>query len=602
MTAIAGVWDWRGQVDRDLPGRMLPDTGDSATGFTSSVSTALAHQSPDIPGALLGFPFVDGQRSVNACGRIDNLPALRAALGLPPSASPAQVLLGAHARWGHDMAQRVLGDFAIAVRDDREDTLFLARDRFGAVPLFWTQGSWGVAFATSSRALLRVPGVSRAPDDARVAAYLADLPFDPASSFHRGIRAVPAAHSITIQKSSTRASRYWRLDPDPEVVLGDDQEYASEFRARLVRAVDRCTAGAASAAVTLSGGLDSSSVACTAGRLLGRSVASFTAVFPDLPSCDERTYVEQVVAAARATPTYTDITAGAAPHPWELAASADEPVVLGWYPLFLRESAAARRRGHRFLLTGSLGDAVGGSSVGCLPELVARRDFSSLTEELRRMPLREAGRTLAGLSGQALLPGTFRAVNSWRMRLQIKDRFPGLRHVARALSRRHALEDVAAGQLCRTPGRSSRHELARVLESNWPAGELGMIRWCAAQNGVIARHPFADAELVEWVVRLPLHIRRRHGLSRWVLREAMDGVVPDAVRLRRTKTLFDSFYERQIPMWLEHLREMDWAPADPFLDRRAIAEALRAPPQSYRELRAVWTCATLLLWLRSREG
>lgn len=601
MNAIAGIWPWRAPLARDLLQQILSGVASDAATLASTRTMSLAQQSVKVSGALVGFPLVDGARAVTACGRIDNLPGLRTALGLPQEVAVARVLLAAYARWGHEMARKILGDFAIAVRDEGEDVLYLFRDRFGAVPLFTAHGPWGIAFAGSPRVLLRLPDVAGALDEQHIARYVADLPPDPASTFHLGIRAVPAAHVAVVRSGSVSMTRYWRLDPEPELVLRDEREYVFGFREHLARAVERCAPAECPVAIALSGGLDSSSVAGVAGRLLGKEVETFTAVFPDLPSCDERSSVEHVVASLGARPTYSPMRAGFGPEPRALARHADDPVVLGWYPLFLQEFGAARAAAHQVVLTGSLGDAVGGGTLGWLHELFVRGEFAKLAGELLGRSPARASRAVFGLTARALFPRAFHSLNRYRVRREIRVRFPGLRYVPSALSRRWGLEEQAVDVATKLPEASSRRELSCLLESSWPAGELGVIRWCGAQSGVVARHPFADTELVEYVVRLPLHIRLRHGLSRWVLREAMSGVLPDIVRLRRTKTFFDAFYQRQIPLWLETTGSPDWRDARPFLEPRAIARALKAQPRTYPELRALWTCGTLRLWLNREK-
>ena len=152
---------------------------------------------------------------------------------------------------------------------------------------------------------------------------------------------------------------------------------------------------------------------------------------------------------------------------------------------------------------------------------------------------------------------------------------------------------------------SSRARLAATLESSWLEAELTVWRWCASRQGATVRTPFTDADLAAWIARCPLRQRRRHGMSRWVLREAMKGLVPDSVRLRRQKTFFDPFYAQTIPLWLNRITPDQWLQTAPYLDIGRLNAALRHPGESYGPLRTLWFCATLALWLdgfRSEHG
>ncbi len=130
-----------------------------------------------------------------------------------------------------------------------------------------------------------------------------------------------------------------------------------------------------------------------------------------------------------------------------------------------------------------------------------------------------------------------------------------------------------------------------------PALEVGVADWCAAEHGITARHPFADADLASWVVRLPL-VEKRHGdLSRWIARRAVLGIVPDRVRLRPDKTDFAPFYRREIPLWLEQVSEHAWSRGSELLEIPVVRRRMNVRTASWHELRALWRCGSLCLWL-----
>lgn len=590
---IAGAYVSRGTTI-DAVATRLVDADDPDVRSWRNSSCVLFQQDVDAPGQLSGFPFAETGLAVTACGRLDNLGEVAGLLGLAEATSPARVLLASYTRWGEGMASRLQGDFAIAVLDQRAGLLYLARDRLGVVPFYFARTPWGAAFALSPTYLLRLPSVTRELDESRVVSYLADLPNDQTSTFYRDVHAVPPAHTICLRDAETQTRRYWRLNPDPELSLADSHEYADEFRKRFVRAVERCTSGTERIAICLSGGLDSSSIACTAAKLLGKRVDSFTAVFPELPSCDEREYVEQVVSAAQATATYTQLTPETVPDPWEIAPKLADPTLLGMYPIMWPQLAAARAGGHRVVLAGSLGDIVGGGAFNVLDELFARRRFRQLGRELRLMQPGAALRAGIQTAAWGVAPSAFRAVKRSRDHARLRLRFPSLKYVSSEMQKKHAVVQRLLDLDVRRPATSVRQDVTATLSSVWAETELNVLWTSATLNGVVPRHPFADVELLEWSVRLPLDARRRNGMGRWILREAMAGLLPDPVRLRRKKTFFDGYYQRVIPLWLQHMSRTCWDTG--YLDLAQFVRALDAP-LDYYELRAIWTCGTFLVWL-----
>ncbi len=149
--------------------------------------------------ALLDFPFHREHLTVTACGRLDNLPSCERS-----SDCTTRRLSAPSCSTRSSVGEQPAPHGCSATSPSRSGTspraeLFLARDRFGATPLFYTGGAWGVAFASQIDALLDLPRVSADPDPRRVAEYIADLPFDPGSTFYRSIRTVPPAHGVFVR-------------------------------------------------------------------------------------------------------------------------------------------------------------------------------------------------------------------------------------------------------------------------------------------------------------------------------------------------------------------------------------------------------------------
>src|SRR5580704_12079528 len=180
-------------------------------------------------------------------GRILNAAELRTAL---PSARPGTAALIAALVERHGMPtalKHLSGDFALAIVDRAAGRLWLARDRFGVRPLYWTPVTGGVAFASQPRSLLMLPEVATEPDPSFVARFAAShyrtFDNDPEASPYRAIRQLPSGSALEIGPGGAGSPvRYWGLE-DRADFDRPEGELAEAYRAHLLRAVGQRVGG-----------------------------------------------------------------------------------------------------------------------------------------------------------------------------------------------------------------------------------------------------------------------------------------------------------------------------------------------------------------------
>ena len=174
--------------------------------------------------------------------------------------SDTEVLLRAYQHWRGDLVHRLRGMFAFAVWDAREQSLFLARDRFGEKPLFLHESGGALYFASEIKSLLKVPGIERAIDLDSVWQYLAYRYVPGPATLFAGIRKLPPATTAVWRRGKLIESRYWsppdrerRSSPAP-----NPGDAIDGFRQRLEEAVRMQMVADVPVGAFLSGGLDSS--------------------------------------------------------------------------------------------------------------------------------------------------------------------------------------------------------------------------------------------------------------------------------------------------------------------------------------------------------
>jgi asparagine synthase (glutamine-hydrolysing) len=572
-----------------------PVTADSmaafATGGAPASSAEIGWAQP-APFLVLGSTASDSAASIDrgpsvwltADARLDNRDELARLLGAAAGTDDAQLLLRAYLRWDEGCVERLLGDFAFAVWDERRQCLVCARDHLGMKPLHYARAGGLFVFASELGQVLAHERVSADLDEAALRDFLANDARDETRTWFRAVRRLPPAHTLTLSGGGLSLRRYWKLDPSARLAGLTDDDYADRFRETFAQAVDaRLRTEGACVAIGLSGGLDSSAVAATARHLCRppRPLLACTYAFPNTPECDERRYT---VPVARELDLELVLVDGERPLPLSQPPDPISPLVA----VTPNRAALARaaESGARVYLTGHMGRwGRGGNGPGAYAERLRRgqlRVFAELTataHRLGRSPLRL-------LFSHLVMP-----------------LFPPL---ARATGR---MQSGAPAWVVQPPWR----EQARARARRFPYGggleavgrAVGEYDRLAAPLGIEVRHPLLDRRVVELVFALPPEQIFRVGEDRRILRRAMRGIVPPAVLERQRKTTFMPLIERELRSRAAELRSVLRNPllatlglVDAFALRAAFERFLRT--SSNDQLAGeLWFSVTLERWLRA---
>lgn len=489
----------------------------------------------------------DGRFSLAFDGRIDNRADLERLLGaVPPtgaadagtsSASDARLLLRAWSRWGPDCFGQLLGPFAAVVRDDRTGALVAARDPMGDRTLCYASLPGGIAIASEPHALLAHPCVPDDLDETSLARYFAvEAPF-PGATFFRAVREIPAGALLFAAEGRVRIEAFWRPDPPDPLRHRTDGEYAEHLAAVLGDAVEARLRSATRVGISLSGGMDSTSVAALAVERLGRNesrerLASFSWVFDERPECDERRWIQPVVEALGLDATYVL----ADPH-WPLRdheswpLNPNSPLSNPYRRLKQALYGEAAGRGIRVLLLGVFGDCLWEGRSAWLASRVEEGHLGELVRHVARLLSRPRPRP--PWRDPALRALLRRFLPTRRRRSQRTDRPPWLTPQAWRLA-----EDDGAASLAPDPY-SPAARAARVFDGHtrlW-ASETTF----SAHVPVELRDPFRDLRVVRFMLAIPPDQLDRGLTRKFVLRQAMRNRLPDEVVSRTVATPLDSF-------------------------------------------------------------
>jgi len=223
-----------------------------------------------------------------ANARIDARDELIAKLSINEPLTDADLILQAYQAWGDNCVNHIIGDFAFAIWDDRQQRLFCARDHFGVKPFFYTHSADHFNFSSTLNELRLDQRISNTLNDIAVGDYLLfGVNQDQSTTVFSDIQRLPPGHTLTVEKNQIRIQPYWRPSLPVEIRFRDPNAYVERFSELLSRAVrDRLRTDRV--AISMSGGLDSTSLAAIAREY--STVGAFAVVYDSLIPDQERHY------------------------------------------------------------------------------------------------------------------------------------------------------------------------------------------------------------------------------------------------------------------------------------------------------------------------
>ena len=540
------------------------------------MASAIAHRGPDGDGLHVEGPVGLGHRMLHTTpeslhevqplrdetgeycltldGRVDNRDKLRAELDAAGfhlrDDTDAELVLRAYQAWGESSPDRLVGDFAFALWDGRRRRLFCARDYLGSKPFCYAANGSRFIFASELHVLFADPALPREPNEGVVGEFLANRLTSTDETLFRGIHRLPAGHAAFVDASGMRTFRHWRPDPARKIRCRDDGEYADRFREVFQTAVLRCARSSSPLAVDLSGGLDSSSIACMLAALRREGthavpdMKTFSVVFPGLP-CDETDYSREV--ARRWDLNHAELPClkpvGMSPDA-QVRRYLDFPDYPNGSPMDPIK-AAARDEGFRVRLRGLGGDEwLNGSLLHCADLVRSMRILDLLKNvrpnmrlgRIRDLPVPHLPILRYGL--WPLLPLSLRnAVNT------TLGRNPLPRWIPDRFARRLDLPARVRPRALDFP--TPTHATREMVETGTFAPyvrALELEERMSSFHAIEERNPFLDKDLVEFALALPEEQRWQRGQLKYVLRNAMRGLLPERVRMRDTKARFSHVY------------------------------------------------------------
>lgn len=484
----------------------------------------------------------DGSLWITYNGEIYNAAEIRSELEakghLFRSQTDTEVALHAYEEWGDGCLSRFNGMFALAIWDENRRQLFAARDRFGIKPFFYHFNNGQLVFASEIKSLLRCPIVPRRPHRQTAYNYLAAGALEGgAETFFDGILSLPASHAMTFSARGLKVWRYYEIDTKRTLSKAELSEAPERFRELFFDAIRLRFVSDVPVATSLSGGLDSTAVVSMAVDHLKASGGElphhvFTASFRG-SAADERPFVDQV---SRELPLVRhDVFLegnGLIEKIREQTIRQDQPV-MGASMLAKGEvMRAVHDQGFKVVLEGQGADEYCcGYPSAAIPAIADQlrqgRLLSAATHLQAYCRVQETSLTGAVQAATDIAFPRTKAVASWVKRRIVANRAAqnGTSWMSIGARRTHDVTRLPNLDRNALNDYSLRSLFRRSLPFYLRADDHNSMA-----SGVEARVPFLDHRLVEFVFSLPPEYRIRNGVSKWIVREALKGIIPEPIR------------------------------------------------------------------------
>jgi asparagine synthase (glutamine-hydrolysing) len=446
------------------------------------------------------------------------------------TASDTETIVHLYEELGARAVERLRGMFAFALWDSRRRLLLLARDRLGIKPLYYADLDDGVVFASELKPILQRPNIGRELNWEAVGHLFTFMATPSSWSIVKGVRKLePARVATAADGRGMRIERYWDVEFQPDEHSSED-ELVEQLRELLVEAVKLHQISDVPIGAFLSGGIDSSAVVATMAQLTSSRVKTFSIGFVEENYSEldhARRVAEQFGTDHHELILRPDVVQIAEDLAWYL----DEPFGdTSAIPTYMVSKLASEHV--TVVLTGDGGDELFAGYDKYVTEQRERR-YDLVPDTIRKV-LGAVGRAMPeGMTGRRFLRHL--ALNGSRRYLDASTLFrtDELRRVFRheAFSR-IAIHDQWARSLRELASIGSDWVAALQycdLQTYLPLDILTKVDRMTMAHSIEARPPLLDHRVVEFAATVPARYRLRDGTTKYLLKRAMRGVLPDGI-------------------------------------------------------------------------
>lgn len=566
MSAIFGIFD--------LEGRTLD------TVWIKSMQDDLAHRGPDGQGLyqedslVLGHmllqvtpesvydrsPYEEGGFVITANARLDEREALMDRLNIAPeerqTITDPLLLLRSYIKFGDNFVKDIYGDFSFAIWDKEKKELFCARDQMGVKPFLYCLQDNRFVFSTELKSIVKLPCVKTELDNYALRDKAIAIWDQPQQTIWKNIIRLKPAHTLVVKDKKLSINQYWAAKYKRNKQFKTEEDSASRLRILLERVIADHTRVIGGVGVPLSGGLDSSTIACLAARQLiqkGKRLITASSIYKpgySIPAHpDEMEYINEVIQQEKnIDPTFVHHLDLSFINGLKEQFNRHYTTVNGFYYVDEALDNQFQLKSIRRVVSGYLGDfTVSNSIVKPLPLLLLTGRFSAL-KKLFPQVRRTTDQTLSGF-----IKSRFILELAPKFILKAWNKYKGieanpwnieyhpliLKPNQKAAMQKKILKSFSIANI----------QIKNMEQNIWPKNTDHFKEdWdCRSSHHQLEMtYPLCDRRIVEFLMQIPVEHFYTGGIRRGLVRKAMTGVLPDIIKERKGKGCYSPGYPELI--------------------------------------------------------
>ncbi|MEP7264741.1 MAG: asparagine synthase (glutamine-hydrolyzing), partial [Bacteroidota bacterium] len=511
------------------------------------------------------------------------------------TSSDTEVILASYRKWGTDCVKQFVGMWSFVIWDKRKKIFFASRDRFGIKPFYYIYNGSRFYFGSEYKPLKLSPLFSNELnlDQVSRGLQMGWVCYNDETYFEK-IKALPAAHNLIIENGKITIERYWDIETGKYLNISEEEK-KEKFLALFKDSVNLHLRSDVTVGSCLSGGLDSSAIAGMVQHLHpGIKYKSFSIYYEGKGDVDERPFIREVLNKYPAIEPYyyspTDVEVGESFH--HALYHADVPCTGSSFmsQYFLMKLIGSQKI--KVVLDGQGSDEYLGGYMHTFYRVIA--------DQLRNFKLSKALQTTTAISkqtGASFMPHIAKSLLSVTMHeqqlyaLEYKKYYPFLSNQSAT---------PAPFQLPDVNGNRTDNFLYQLMFSTSLPSLLHYEDRNSMAFSIESRVPFLDHRLVEFAFSLPVKDKVNGIVTKDILRQSLNGILPEAVKNRKDKKGFVTPGESK---WLRgplsHL--LDFKSSDlPFLNADKVSHVLTEYKKGSNKMVALtWRLAVLNYWMKN---
>jgi len=462
------------------------------------------------------------------------------------SHSDSEVIIKAYHAWGEGCVSHFNGMWAFALWDSRQHRLFCSRDRYGIKPFYYSIAGGYLYWGSEIKQLLLAP-IDKSYNQAMIwrSLKINSLLIYDDETYWKSIHALKPGHNLIVTGDSVEISQYYALDTDN---IGTStlsyQKAVDEYRSIFLDAIALQLRSDVPVGASLSGGMDSSAIVCSAVRHLAEPIDTFSSFYADAPALDERKWVEIVAKHTGSRSHLVSPTANDAMDWWGKATYLNDlPIAAGFVSQYA-VMQSAHSNGVKVLLSGQGSDELTAgyrhASYRYFADLIRQMQFGKLKSELPAY-LRKNHAAAASI-GKILLSTLLPESALYKLEFSFY-RFEPFNDSFTKQAQKQAGEHILANI---TDLKASRlaNFLYNMMHNTSIQTLLHFEDRLSMGHSVESRVPFLDHRLVDFVFSLPSQYKIKPPWTKLIHRQAMKDLIPPKIYHRKDKGIFSSpFYE-----------------------------------------------------------